>query len=138
MSRSPPLPRDQGHPDDPADLVWGLWTSHGSHTAPRRHRLAELHQRGPVIEHGTLFTDQPFSEAALASDDQQILRRINAQPEPVTQSDYPDDEHDPGDEFGGDLDGDLGEAVFYEESADDLYCVSMGAGASGVSYRRWL
>ena len=117
--------RDHGHPDGPAGPVWGLWTPHGD-AVPRRCRLAELPQRGPDVEHGTLPTDQPFSEAAFDPNDREMLRRIDA-PEPklAARPDYLDDEHDPDD------------VALYEDLGDDLYRAPTALQRPDVSSRRW-
>lgn len=84
--------RDHGHADGPAGPIWGLWTFHGGDTVSHRYRLAELPERGPVVEHDASRTNLPFSEAAFDPDDREIVRRIEApQPERVVPEDYPDD-----------------------------------------------
>jgi hypothetical protein len=71
-------------------------------------RLAELPQRGPFVEHSASNTDQPLNEAAFDPDDREMSRRIHtAQPEPVHQAGYADDEDD------------LDDVTLYDDADDD-------------------
>jgi hypothetical protein len=93
---------------------------------PRRCRLAELPQRGPDVEHGTLPTDQPFSEAAFDPNDRAMLRLIDTpQPKPVAQPNYLDDDHD------------LDDVAVYEDADDDLYRAPAASHRPDVSSGRW-
>jgi hypothetical protein len=118
--------RDHGHPDGPAGPVWGLWTPDGNDTVPWRCRLAGLPQRGPEVEHGTLPTGQPFSEAAFDPNDREMLRLIDTpQPKSAARQDYIEDDHD------------LGTVALYEDAGDDLYQAPMASHRAGVSSGRW-
>jgi hypothetical protein len=84
-----------GHGGCPAGPVWGLWTPTGGDRVPRRHRLAELPQRGPSVAHSASNAGQPLNEAAFDSNDREMSRLINApQPGPAHPAGYGDDDDD--------------------------------------------
>ncbi|MET8757206.1 replication-relaxation family protein [Lentzea sp. NPDC004782] len=94
--------------DGPAGPVWGLWTPAGGDSVPRRHRLAELPQRGPSVAHRASNASQPLNEAAFDSNDREMSRLINTpQPEPAHPAGYGDD------------DDDLDDMTLYDDTDDD-------------------
>lgn len=80
---------------------------------PRRHRLAELPQRGPSVAHRASNAGQPLNEAAFDSNDREMSRLINTpQPEPARPAGY------------GDEDDDLDDVTLYDDAdVDDVYRV---------------
>jgi hypothetical protein len=72
------MSRDHGHPDGPAGPVWTLWTpDRPSPAGARRHRLAELPQRGPRIAHHDGLAGQPYSQAAFSEADPEVVALID-------------------------------------------------------------
>jgi hypothetical protein len=97
-----------GDADGPAGPIWGLWTPRSGESVARRHRLAELPQRGPSVEHSASNTAQPLNEAAFDPDGREMSRRIHtAQSEPAEEAGYADD------------DDDLDDVTLYDDADDD-------------------
>ncbi|WP_245848701.1 replication-relaxation family protein [Lentzea kentuckyensis] len=115
-----------GNTDGPAGPVWGLWTPQGGDSVPLRHRLAELPQRGPSVEHNASNTDQPLNEAAFDPDDREMSRRINTtRPEPATPAGYADD------------DDDLDDVTLYDDTDDDVYRAPGSPARPDAQRPRW-
>lgn len=72
--------RDHGHPDGPAGPIWAVWAARTADTVVRRHRLAELPERGPYVAHHAGFVGQPFSHAAFDAHDTAMTRLISQEP----------------------------------------------------------
>lgn len=111
--------RDHGHPDGPAGPIWAVWTPQSRDLVSRRHRLAELPERGPRIEHGPSSIDQPFNEAGFSPYDSEMKARIDTwRRRPVDLAHYEED----GDRQGEVviLPDDLGDDDPYLLSADWL------------------
>ena len=109
--------RDHGHPDGPAGPIWAVWTPQSRDLVSRRHRLAELPERGPRIEHGPSSIDQPFNEAGFSPYDSGMKARIDTwRRRPVDLAHYEED----GDQQGEVviLSDDLGDDDPYLLSAD--------------------